>query len=201
MSNFKVTVNKRRLMKELILSGKPSMTQQVTEAYRPIVERAQKQLIKEFEKHPVTKELDAGKTASNTSGLLGGYGNLFSFLGFSVGSYPTQTVREILDKKIDVTAVRRGDQGKFIIYLDIPSKEEILAATANLKWLTGRSWVDGIEHGISGFGRYLYNEDGFGPRSQSTTGIQYKGGKAYSGRFQNTKYISAMLDNFRKRLL
>lgn len=176
------------------------MTSQITLAIQPLVDQAQERLIDEFNNHPVTEELDNGITADNSSGLLGGYGNLFSFLGFKQGSNPTKTVRDILSQKIRVTAVRRGDQGKFIIYMDIPSKEKIYAETP-LPWLTGRSWVDGIEKGISGFGRYLYNEDGFGPKSRSTTGIQYKGGKSYQGRFSNSPYISEMLNKFRKTLL
>jgi hypothetical protein len=199
-SKLKVTVNKRQLMREIMLSKRPSMTTQVTEGFQPIIDNAQEKLIEDFEDHKVTKELAAGPKAENSSGLLGGYGNLFSFLGFYNSDKPLEPIRKILKRKIDVTAVRRGDQGKFVIYLTVPSKEEILAAT-EFKWLTGRSWVDGVEQGVSGFGRYMYDPEGFkGDNLRSKTGIQYKGGKSYGGRFENTKYISEILNNFRKNL-
>lgn len=197
---LKVTVNSKELMRSIVLSKSPNMTDQVTEFITPTVEKAQQKLIREFTQHPVTKEINSGPEASNSSGLLGGYGNLFSFLGFYYGSDPTGPIYDILKEKISVSCVRRGDQGKFIAFIrNAPTKEAILNATP-FDWLQGRSWVDGIEHGVSGLGQYIYNEDGFkGANLRSTTGIQIKG-KAGAGKLQNTSYISALINDFKKRI-
>ena len=50
-----------------------------------VLERAKKIAIKEFNTHPVTRELRAGPEAQNVSNTLGGRGNLFSFIGFMSG--------------------------------------------------------------------------------------------------------------------
>jgi len=176
------------------------MTQRVTEFVTPKIIRAQKQLIKDFTQHPVTKEINSGPLASNSSGLLGGYGNLFSFFGFEYSSDPTGPIYDILQRQIDVSAVRKGVQGRFEIYLqNAPSKEEIFNVT-HFDWLAGRSWVDGVEKGVSGLGQYMYSEEGFkGSNLRSTTGIQSKA-KIVSSKFQNVSYISQMLNDFRERI-
>ena len=38
--------------------------------------------MKEFDRHPITRELQQGPSSTNLSGTLGGTGNLFSFIGF-----------------------------------------------------------------------------------------------------------------------
>ena len=44
-----------------------------------------RQMLREFDSHPVTTEISSGPKAGNTSNTLSGRGNLFSFIGF-VGS-------------------------------------------------------------------------------------------------------------------
>ena len=39
-------------------------------------------LMRDFNEHPVTREIEGGVSAGNVSGTLAGYGNLFSFIGF-----------------------------------------------------------------------------------------------------------------------
>ena len=41
---------------------------------------AKKKLLEEFDQHEVTQEMKGGPDASNYSGSLGGYGNLFSLM-------------------------------------------------------------------------------------------------------------------------
>ena len=166
----------------------------------PKVRRKQEHLIQEFTEHPVTVEINSGPHATNSSGLLGGYGNLFSFLGFESSSDPTGPIYKILQRKLKVSAIRKGYQGSYVVSVEMPSKEEILINTP-FDWLEGRSWVDGIEKGVSGLGSYLYNEEGFsGEDLRSKTGIQIKGTLSGS-KFRNTKYLSEMLNNFKKNLL
>ena len=38
-------------------------------------------LLREFNNHPVTKEIESGVDSLNSSGTLGGVGNLFTFIG------------------------------------------------------------------------------------------------------------------------
>ena len=68
------------------------------------------------------------------------------------------------------------------------SEKELFSATP-LPWATGRSWLQGIETGMSGLGRYLSEES---EASRSGGGIQSQG-IIRSGRFRNAKYISEIL--------
>ena len=38
--------------------------------------------MQDFDRHPITRELQQGASSTNMSGTLGGTGNLFSFIGF-----------------------------------------------------------------------------------------------------------------------
>ena len=49
-------------------------------------DRLRRDLLREFDNHPVTKEIEQGP--SGTSSLLGGRGNFFGFLGFNSGDKP-----------------------------------------------------------------------------------------------------------------
>jgi hypothetical protein len=64
-----------------------------------------------------------------------------------------------------------------------------------MPWAKGRSWAEGIEKGISGFGRYL-NSDRL--NSRSGTGIEVDS-VIRKGKFSNTPYISALLNKYTKR--
>jgi hypothetical protein len=145
--------------------------------------------LKEFESHPVTEEIEGGTNASNISGTLGGYGNLYSFLGFS-NSAPTAPVKFLIKRVVvNKTPIVKnyGYQFKIIV----PSKDEFAAVT-KLPWEGGRSWLFDIEKTISGLGAFLY---GRFSASRSGGGIQSK--YNYSGRiFKPTKYFTNMYNNF-----
>jgi hypothetical protein len=158
------------------------------------VEEEKQNLIKEFSAHPVTQEIEGGENANNSSGTLGGYGNLFSFIGFRVGENPTDRVKELLNKISVQKKVQRTNNG-FIFRMNVPSKDDLITAT-KMPWESGRSWLFGIEQGISGLGAYLYGkfED-----SRSNTGIQTR--KNYSGRtYRATKYFSSIYSKFKNKL-
>ena len=148
----------------------------------------------DFESHPVTQELDGGETASNNSGTLGGYGNLFSFLGFNNGANPTAPVKTLI-QKIALDRNVQSSSNTFKFKVNIPSKEDF-AAVSRMPWEGGRSWLLDIERGISGLGAYLY---GRFKSSRSGTGIQSKYNYA-NRRFQNVKYFSEMYSKFLRRL-
>jgi hypothetical protein len=185
-------INKKAIQKSIFTNR--AVKQMVRDIVRKEVEKEKALFRTNFESHPVTQELDAGENASNNSGTLGGYGNLFSFLGFNRGSNPTAPVKSLI-QKIALDRNVQTDRNGFKIKINIPSKEEF-AAVARLPWESGRSWLLDVERGISGLGSYLF---GRFEASRSGSGIQSKFN--YSGRrFKNVKYFSEMYSKFLKRL-
>jgi len=156
------------------------------------IKEAQKHLLENFEKHPVTIEIAAGPQGTNVSGTLGGIGNLFSYIGFSSGDKPLGPIRIML-KQYDIKF--HHSKKKTTINITVPTTTEIFRATP-LPWATGRSWAKGIETGISGLGTYLNIDSA---RSRSGTGIQTKA-KQRAGRFKNRTYLSSLLKNYYKEI-
>lgn len=157
-------------------------------------EEKQRKLIEEFESHPVTSEINGGPNASNSSQTLGGYGNLFSFIGFDAGSDPIGPIVAALSKKINVQVKSTG--GKFLIKYNVVSPEDIFNVTP-MPWAEGRSWAQGIELGISGLGQYFR---GNFKSSRSGGGIQSSGKRLGGVRFKNLPYISRLLRDFQETL-
>jgi hypothetical protein len=185
-------INKRAIQKAIFTNR--AVKQMVRNIVQKEVEKEKALFRADFESHPVTQELDAGENASNISGTLGGYGNLFSFLGFNRGVNPTAPVKSLI-QKIGLDRNVQASGNVFKMRINIPSKEEF-AAIARLPWEGGRSWLLDIERGISGLGAYLYGRFN---ASRSGSGIQSK--YNYSNRsFRNVKYFSGMYSKFLKRL-
>ena len=152
---------------------------------------AKDEMLAEFNSHPVTRELEM-KTAANPSSFVG-EGSLFGFIGFNENDEPIDVVRRML-KSSDLVFVRIK---KAVVDFKVlyPSKEELFDAPP-LPWATGRSWLKGIESGLSGLGKYLNIES---EASRSGGGIQ-AANSVKSGRFKNTPYISKILNNFIKKI-
>lgn len=197
------------------LPKQTSFRNQMLKTLHTKFEMIKSQMIKEFNSHPVTVEIEAGPNSSNTSNTLNGYGNLFSFIGFRAGSNPTQKVRNLLEETDLIQLSYRN--GRWNFETSEPTREEIFAVT-DLPWAEGRSWVYGIETGLSGLGLYLYApEKEFGEKSQSGTAIQLKGKKTSEkafgsgstggaikqqrSRFHNTSYVSGILNRFKTNIL
>jgi hypothetical protein len=161
------------------------------------VEKAKLLMLAEFDNHPITKEIKSGPRTNNSSGTLGGVGNLFSYIGFNQGQSPTREVRKILESSTRLVGLRKTEKGEvgFQIMIDLPSKEEIAQASP-VPWAAARSWVIGIEQGISGLGQYLVKSGG----GRSGNGIEVKG-TIRQGKFKNTKYVSAILNNLQAHLM
>ena len=185
-------VNKKAIEKAIFTNR--AVKKMVHNIVQKEVEKEKALFRADFESHPVTQELDGGETASNNSGTLGGYGNLFSFLGFNNGATPTVPVKSLIQKiQLDRNVESSGNTFKFKV--NIPSKEDF-AAVSRMPWEGGRSWLLDIERGISGLGAYLY---GRFKASRSGSGIQSK--YNYSNRrFRNVKYFSEMYSKFLRRL-
>ena len=185
-------INKKLIQKEIF--NNRAVKKMVRDIVQKEVEKEKALFQKDFESHPVTQELDGGENASNISGTLGGYGNLFSFLGFNQGANPTAAVKFLiqritLDRNIQATG------NGFKVRVNVPSKDDF-GAVSRLPFEGGRSWLLDIERGISGLGAYLY---GRFASSRSGTGIQSKYNYA-NKRFRNVKYFSGMYTKFLRRL-
>lgn len=197
-SKFRVTVNAKQLLKELTVDNDRSMGRTLRTFIAPKLQQKQDRLVKNFITDKITIELKAGPTASNSSGILGGYGNLFSFIGFSAGDSPTGVIEKIFEQKFRFKVRRINKSGKYKITFFIPSVDEIYGLTP-MPWASGSSWVDGIEKGMSNVGSYLYSSRGFG-QSRAGTGIQAKT-KSSGVTFRNTPYITRLLNNFKRTLV
>ncbi len=151
-------------------------------------------MIKEFLNHRITKEIQEGPQGS-ASGSLNGVTNLFAFIGFDDGDDPIAPILTIFENiKItqDTEYIQKGVGRKYKI--DFPTAQEIFDVTP-MPWAIGRSWAQGIEVGISGLG-YLLRKKAKGSRS----GVAIQSSKQVrSAKFKNTKYISALINKYKKR--
>tara|TARA_R110000824_G_scaffold27105_4_gene92479 strand:+ start:988 stop:1611 length:624 start_codon:yes stop_codon:yes gene_type:complete len=171
---------------------------------KPKLEKAKKkafqEFLQDFKNHPVTMEISEGPHGSNISGTLGGYGNLFSFIGFSDGDSPTKVIEAYVLNQLrkSIKIIPDTKSGGWRVVMQVPSMEDIASITP-MPWAGGRSWVVGIHSGISGLGSYLFSERAGRYNSASGTAIQVRG-KMRGGTFQNTPYMVPMLKLFTKRL-
>lgn len=147
------------------------------------------QMIRDFLSLPVTQEIMAGPSSSNTSGTLSGKGNLFGFIGFEQSDNPIEPILDLLESSFIV--IREGSD--YLVTITIPSAASIFGATP-MPWATGRSWAKGIESGISGLGFYV-NKSGAG---RSTAGFQLSK-KSQGGNFKRVQYVSAFIQKYIKR--
>lgn len=146
-------------------------------------------MLDSFNFHPVTKEIEMGASAENISGTIKGEGNLFSFIGFSSGDNPVEIIRKRLENTNITIKFRSAEV--FEIFVNSPDRQEIFRISP-LPWASGRSWVKGIEQGMSGLGRFLY---GNYPSSRSGAGVQVKS-NIKKVTFKNVSYISSILRKF-----
>ena len=190
-------VNRRQLKRTISRGLGSKFKKDITRQVKASVERAKNLMLAEFESHVVTKEIEGGPSASNLSGTLGGVGNLFSFIGFDSSDRPIAPVRRVLMASTRLQSVTKltGDQLAFEITITVPSKEDLRMASP-LPWAAARSWVIGIEQGLSGLGSFLVKPGG----GRSGAAIQVTG-VMRSGGFKNTKYISLILSHLHSNLL
>ena len=162
---------------------------------------AKKELLSEFENHPVTREIAAGPDASNISRTVVGQGNLFTFIGFDEGYDPIAPVYQLLDQgtrlmKTGAKTTRRGKRNVLVYHMvSMPNKKRLMAVSP-MPWEPG-SWLFRIERGISGLGYYIYKN--YIRASRSGRAIQSKY-KVDNSLFKRTKYMSTILNNFQRRL-
>ena len=161
----------------------------VYDAMKKEVDKIQIEMIQEFEQHPISKEIDGGITAYNTSETLNGVTNLYSFIGFNSGDRPLEPIKQELQKiKLRYNIASRGE---ITFTIDFPTAKDIFKVTP-LPWATGRSWAQGIESGISGLGFYLKLKS---KNSRSGEAIQTSV-KGSARRFKNQQYISVLINKY-----
>lgn len=190
-------INRRQLRSSISRQLGPKLRRDAVKKINSSIERARALMLAEFDASLITKEIKGGSGMNNISGTLGGIGNLFSFIGFDDGDRPILAVRRLLENSMRVVSVRKASGGElaFDVVIDLPSKEDI-AASSPVPWAAARSWVIGIEQGLSGLGQFFV-KPGAG---RSGGGIQI-GGTIRSGRFRNKKYISAILNHLQSNLM
>lgn len=170
-------------------------------AAESVVEKAKKEMLEEFDSHLVTQEILSGPEAENASNTLGGYGNLYSFIGFAEGEGPTKTVRDYLEKSVELKRnakfVRNQDVGAYSFGTRYPTMGEA-ESIAPSPW-EGKSWIRGMERGISGLGYYLYSKIKEIKNSRSGRAIQ-AAPKIRDLAFKPIKYLSIIISNFKRKL-
>ena len=199
MSSFSLKLNRSNLELEFTraLGNSTEVKMIADRQFRSIFNAAHRVMIKEFDRHPITSEIDAGPRAVNLSETLGGYGNLFSFIGFEAGSEPTQNLKDLLMLTVNYRqTVYRNRAWYFKVY--IPSKEDIADASP-MPWEAGNSWALQIEksNGISGLSAYMYAKWNGG---RSKQGFQLPYENQEDAAFSAKPYLSEILANFKNRI-
>lgn len=175
------------------LMNDPFIINYVDSIIKDNFDQIKEDILNQFNSHPVTLELEGGISASNISGTLNGVTNLYSFIGFENGDKPTEPIREILSKS-NYSIKKINSSGIINITFDIPTADSIFKITP-MPWADGRSWAKGIETGISGLGYYIKKIK----NSRSGLGVQSQT-QVRSARFNNTKYISALINDFNVKI-
>jgi len=161
------------------------------------LDSAKNDLLNNFNSHPVTKEILDGVTSSNISNTLGGYSNLFSFIGFESGSNPIESVVNLINRirLIKSSYIKRDSNGTIISFrLNAPKISKFEDETP-MPWSSGRSWLTSIEKGISNFNYFL--SKGFSGRSGG--GIQ-SDKKIRATSFTPVSYFTKIYSDFFKKI-
>ena len=192
---------------EKTIRNSPVLARAVDKVFRRRIIGLKGAALADFDRHPVTRELKQGPQGMNVSHTLGGVGNLFSYIGFYSHEDPVGLVREVLKAHLDIHGRQRKIRGHrgvkaYRYSVNFPTLTSFDGA-AQMPWETGNSWIKGIEKGISGFSSYMYYRSGEGEflaeKSRSGKALQSKR-EVRVGFFRPTKYISEILDKYRKRL-
>ena len=164
----------------------------------PIFKRAKNTMLKDFNEHPITQEIEQGVGAENISGTLsGGFGDLFSFLGFDDGDKPIEPLRTLLEFQTELRPTVTRQNGNILYFrVNFPSKEQI-DSVSDLPWENGNSWVEAVERtGLTNFSYYM-SKKGYG---RSSGGIQLHHEIQPGLSFSTTPYLQEILDEFRENI-
>jgi hypothetical protein len=197
-NNMPSKVDTRQLNKELSKSYQDAIQKQARDFAQEILNENKDQYLNEIENHPVSQEINSGPDGENISYTLDGKENLFAFIGFNSQDKPIEGLKNLIKQNTFLDKKSVFNTKTFQLKFDVftPSIEEIKSATP-LPFENGKSWVKGIEDGISGFGYYVYGL--LFSNSRSKRGIQSKN-KVRNGTFKTVKYMSELYSNFIRSL-
>ena len=161
------------------------------------------EMIQGFFKDKISQEIK-DPDLGNISKTLGGYGDLFGFIGFFEGSSPIEEVSEILFSKTELKSIKiqriynRDARGRFTsgrsfvnvkVSFSVPDLDDFDETSQRVvRDYSGRNWIKGIEKGISGFNRYANY-----PRGESRRGVQL------GGVIKNPSVSRPKLSNYKPR--
>ena len=197
-NNMAAKINFNQVKQEIASSYEAALKKEAVIFAQEILKENLNQYINEIQDHPVSKELDGGPDAENISNTLNGKENLFAFIGFDSEDKPVDDLTDLIKQNTfldkNSTFDRKTFQLKFNVFT--PSLDEIKSQTP-LPFERGRSWIKGVEDGISGFGYYVYGL--VFPASRSGRGIQSKN-KVRVAAYRPVKYMSELYAKFIKNL-
>lgn len=188
-------INYQRIRQSIVNSEKGA--KRVQNAIQKKFDAGMVQFLEDFDSHPVTQEIRSG--GDNISNTLGGYGNLRSFIGFDSNDDPITPVRDVLATELKLARGARRLKGRsmqFTFSIRIP--QQSISRASRMPWEAGKSWVFGMENGISGFGQYLAGKFK-SPPSRSGEGLQAKH-NIRSGSFTRTSYLTELFDKLVARI-
>jgi len=193
---MKIIINKSQILnkiKKATMSSSKIQKKAENVAYK-IFLNAKKRMLQNFDNDEVTKEIKEGAGAFNISDTLGGYGDLFSFLGFEAGSDPITPLRDILDEG---TTFRKGATkgNKFSFIVKLPTNEQI-ENVGQMPWEIGNAWPFLIEEGISNLSYFLSKQD----TGRSSGGIQIPNMIFENLSFHTRPYLTKIFEEFKEDL-
>lgn len=212
----RVRINRRSMVMELTASD-PILKRVADEVLREaFFEPAVQAMQEEFASHPVTEEIRGGVDADNISETLDarfredlGEGdtkaNLWGFIGFdAAATSPAEALAPIMTR-LDprhpdgpkMTYESRDREKLTYRYVIRGPNETAIWKETDMPWMEGISWVKRVEQGISGVGHYLNVANR--PGSRSGGGVQVDA-QLRGGRFKATSYLSAIVNNFLRRV-
>ena len=194
---IKSKLNNRSIQQKISRSRR--FNQQLEKVANDKFKKVKQRLMKNFENHPGTQEISGGVSSPNISDSLGGYGNLFSFIGFQEGSSPIDEVKIFLENSIKLKIQRRNKSHRRTIEkkcsINVPSVKDF-SSVARMPFEGGNSWIEMIERGMSNFSNYMNKKT---KASRSGAGIQIEG-RIRMDSSKPTMYMTELLDRFRKEL-
>jgi len=197
-NNMAAKINFRQVKQEIASSYQETLRKEAIIFAQEILKENLDQYINKIEDHPVSKELNDGPDGENISSTLNGKENLFAFIGFDSEDKPVQDLTELIKQNTFLDKNSTFDRKNLRLKFDVftPSLDEIKNVTP-LPFERGRSWVKGVEDGISGFGYYVYGL--LFPNSRSGRGIQSKN-KVRTTAYKPVKYMTELYSDFLKSL-
>jgi hypothetical protein len=197
---------------EMLSNGE--IQDEIEKAVKKQFNQEKQKTLLEFDSHDVTQELTEPEKG-NISNTLGGYGDLFGFIGFEAGYDPVSPVKLALESKIKFKSTNlsilypRNVRGQFAtgkrtkilkVTYQVPDLNDFSKSAKFQGWNGNRNWIKGIERGISGVSYYADY-----PRGRSERGLQLRGPIKNSSSemerpssFKTRPYITEIVENFKK---